>query len=337
MPTLHDVARIAKVNISTISRFLSGKLKVRPETEQRIQQAVEETNYMPNIVARSLREGKTYSIAAVVPDIYQPGIYEEVKGVDQRIQDTDYTLMVLMTGNSACRERAAISTVHQMMIDGVILVGRPIEAADPNCNNTSSHAINALKDSGVPVVLVSRSFEKSDISEVCPDQEDGGFQLTGHLLERGYSAIGMIVGSKEHPSSIRKIAGYKRALKEKNIAFRDDLVVEGYYQPDLVSKVTSQLVDLGVEAIFCSTDRKAVTTLKYLQKAGLSVPRDIAVAGYGGTQWADIVTPKLTTVDVHVEELGSTAADLLLGQLNGKIKDPVLDVHQVHLRVAEST
>lgn len=338
MTTLREVANIAGVNISTISRFLSGDLNVKPGTEQRIMRAMERTNYHPNIVARSLRKGKTDTLAVIVPDIYQPGISGIVAGIDERINDTEYTLVVLMTANDAAREQKALRTLLQMMIDGIILVGHAFDSSKPveTVDDDSNRALNAIKEANIPVTFVSRNYEQSSFSEVCPDQENGAYQLTLHLLERGYRSIGMIVGSINHPSDTQKLKGYKRALQTKNVDFRKELVAEGFYRRNQVSNATSQLIRQSVDAIFCSTDDMAVAALKHVRQAGLSVPGDMAIAGYGGSNWADLVTPKLTTVDVHLENLGSAAADLLLSLIEGKSDPPILDVLPVHLRVGES-
>ncbi len=331
MATLHDVAHLAQVSVSTVSRYLSGELKVRPETEERILQSLEQTNYCPNLIARSLRMGATNTLAAVVPDIYQPGIAGIVAGIDRRVKSTDYTLVLLMTGNQASREAESLRTLLARKVDGIIMVGRPAVLSGQD-----RHA-ELVKEQSIPMVYVARNFAESNIPEVCPDQEDGAFQVTLHLLEKGYRAIGIIIGTREHPDSLRKLAGYRRALQSKGLVFREELVAEGRYRLAPAKEATSQLLRHDVDAIFGITDTMAVAALKYVQESNLSIPEDIAIVSYGGTLWADMVTPTLTTVVVDIEEEGFVAADLLLRLINGESGTPMLDVRPVHLRVGQSS
>lgn len=339
MVTLREVANIAKVNVSTVSRFLSGQLRVKPETERRIRSAMALTGYRPNAIARSLRQGRTNILAVIVPDIYQPGLSGIVAGIDKIISGTAYTLILLMTSNDIDREQEALNTVLEMMIDGVVIVGR---AFGPNqvhdyWDDESNVRLAAMKRAGIPVTFVSRNSSRSTYSEVCPDQESGGHMLARHLLDRGWRFLGMVVGSREHPSDAAKIQGFRRALVEADIAFRDDMVVEAHFRQENVPVATERLLRQGIDAVLCSSDLMAVAALKHLREVGLSVPGDIAVAGYGGTYWADSVTPRLTTVDVGLEQMGEEAAAMLLGILGGETEAPTFKVMPVELRVGEST
>lgn len=331
MTTLNDLAKIAQVNVSTISRYLSGELKVTPETEARIKDAIDKTNYSPNLLARSLRKGKTDTVAVLVPDVYQIGISGIIAGIDKRICSSSKTLMIQMTGNSRKREAEALVELCNRRIDGIIIVGKAFEGEG------SDEGIKELEKARVPRVLVSRNFAESSILEIAPDQEDGAFQLTDHLIERGYKRIGMILGSKQHPGDLRKLAGYRKALEKAAMSEDDKLVKEGLYRSDIINKIVSKLLTEGVDAIFCATDSMALSALQYVQFAGLSVPGDIAIAGYGGSLGPDMPFSTLTTIDAHIKELGTEAASLLLDLIDGKKDFSMLNIRQVHLRIGTTT
>lgn len=331
MTTLKDVAEIAEVNISTVSRYLSGKLNVTSDTEQRILYAIQQTGYQPNLIAKSLRSGTNPTIAVVVPDIYQPGISGIISGIDDRLVDTEYTLTMAMTKSSASRELEVLRTLRHMMVAGVIFVGHPIGRRNP---------VPTLKETigeGIPMTFISRNFRESAVTEICPDQESGAMQLTGHLLDRGYRSIGIIVGSKEHPDALVKLKGYQSALASRGISLRQEWIDEGFYRPDATSIATDHLVRQGVEAIFCTEEMMAVSAVQQLQEKGLSIPGDIAVAGYGGSIWAEIFSPKLTTVVVSVEQLGFMAVELLLRHIQDPQAPPRFEVRPVYLRIGETT
>lgn len=330
MTTLNDLAKIAQVNVSTISRYLSGELKVTPATEARIKDAISQTNYQPNLLARSLRKGKTDTVAVLVPDIYQVGISGIIAGIDKRICSSSKTLMILMTGNSRKRETEAILELCHRRIDGIIIVGKAFEGEESN------QGMEALESASIPRVLVSRNFARSGIVEIAPDQADGAFQLTEHLIEQGYQRIGIILGSRNHPGDILKLAGYRKALQAHGLDFAEELVMEGHYTIENINRIVSKLLREGVDAIFCATDTMAISALQYAQFSGLSVPGDIAIAGYGGG-WSEMPVPNLTTVDVHIKQLGSTAGSLLLDIIDGKDDFEMLNIYPVHLKVGTTT
>ena len=331
MTTLRDVAKIADVNISTISRYLSGKLAVTPDTEQRIIQAIQQTGYQPNIIAQSLRRRSSPTIAVIVPDIFQPGISGIIYGIDDKLINSEYTLITMMTKGSAARELSLLSNLHQRMVAGVIVVGHPI--GEGNDIQTLRDAIGE----NIPMVFVSRHFSASSVTEVCPDQENGAMKITQHLIDRGYKSIGIIVGSKNHPDAMVKLSGYKNALADNGLKFKPELVETGLYQPDPTRIATQCLLQKGVEAIFCTSDLMAVSAAQYIHECELSIPGDVAVAGYGGTIWAEIFSPKLTTVVVQVEQLGGLAIELLMHQIRYPATKPRFLVRPVYLNVGATT
>jgi LacI family transcriptional regulator len=331
MTTLNDLAKIAQVNVSTISRYLSGELKVTPSTEARIKDAIDQTHYQPNLLARSLRKGKTDTVAVIVPDIYQIGISGIIAGIDKRISSSSKTLMILMTGNSRKRENEAIVELCHRRIDGIIIVGKAFEGEE------SDQGIEALENASIPRVLVSRNFAESSIVEIAPDQESGAFQLTEHLIDRGYRKIGLILGSRQHPGDILKLDGYSKALQAHGLDFNEDLVVEGHYTIENINRIVSKLLSEGVDAIFCATDTMAISALQFAQFSGLSVPGEIAIAGYGGGGWPDMPIPNMTTVDAHIKQLGSIAGSLLLDIIGGKTDFSMLNICPVHLKIGTTT
>lgn len=331
MSNLKDVARLADVNISTVSRYLSGKLKVTPPVEQRILQAIQETGYQPNIIAKSLRSGFNPTIALVVPDIYQPGITGIIAGIDDYLSGSEYILAMAMTKGSTVREIEVLKNFHQQMVAGAIIIGHPFGERNP---------VQTLKESvgrNVPMALVSRNFTESEVCEVCPDQETGAMLLTQHLLERGYRSIGVIVGRKDHPDALVKLRGFQRALDTKDGLACEYYVEEGFYRDQETRAAVDRLIHQKVEAIFCASDDMAVSAAQHLQEVGLSIPGDIAIAGYGGTMLAKIYSPQLTTVDVQVEQLGRMAAELLLEQIQSPAYSPCLVIQPVTLKIGKST
>jgi len=331
MSTLHDVAKLSNVNISTVSRYLSGKLKVTEETETRIRIALEQTGYKPNLVARSLRSGASNLIGVIVPDIYQPGIAGIIYGIDQYLSSTSCFISLLMTKSQADKEIQALQQFRNMMIQRVIIIGHPLDKKIPNSllSETIGH------DS--KIILISRNFVKSDLIEVCPNQKLGAEILTSHLIKNGYHSIGIIVSRCDHPDAIQKIHGYAQTLIMNGIEVKKEMIQEGYYEPKATAKATEMLLRQNVDAIICTSDEMAFYCIEYLHQKGISIPQQVAVAGYGGSKWYQSFNPKLTTIVVHVEELGYKAAEMLINFEKYKGLNNSLITLPVELRVGDST
>jgi DNA-binding LacI/PurR family transcriptional regulator len=331
MSSLKEVAKIANVNISTVSRYLSGKLKVTPPVEKRINLAIQQIGYQPNVIAQSLRSGTNPTIAVVVPDIYQLGISGIISGIDDCLSATEYTLAMAMTKGSAAREIEILKNFRKLMVAGIIVVGHPFGERYP---------VHVLKDAigeNIPIAFVSRNFRESAVSEVCPDQETGAMLLTQHLIERGYRSIAIIVGRRDHPDAIVKLRGFQKALATSGMSVSAACIEEGFYRTQETRAATERLIQQRVEAIFCSSDDMAISAAQYLQEKGFSIPNDVAVAGYGGTLFSEIFSPRLTTVDVQVESLGCTVADLLLHSIQNPAEPARLVSQPVYLRIGNTT
>jgi LacI family transcriptional regulator len=161
--------------------------------------------------------------------------------------------------------------------------------------------------------------------------------LTNHLIERGYRSIGIIVGSKDHPDARVKMLGYQKALASHGIDADPNWIAEGFFQASETREATDILIRQRVRAIFCTSDMMAISAALHLQENGYEIPRDIAIAGYGGTIWAGIFSPKLTTVDAQVEQLGRAAVERLIHYLNHPVENPRLIIQPVYLRVGNTT
>lgn len=302
-----------------------------PTVEQRIVQAIQQTGYQPNIIAQSLRSGTNPTIAVVVPDIYQPGISGIISGIDDRLSSTEYALAMAMTKGSAAREIEVLKNFRQLMVAGIIVVGHPFGERNP---------VRALKEAigeQIPMTFVSRNFRESAVIEVCPDQETGAMVLTQHLIDRGYQSIGIIVGRRDHPDALVKLRGFQKALASSGMSACAECVEEGFYRAQETRAATERLIQQKIEAIFCTSDDMAVTSAQYLQEKGFSIPRDVAIAGYGGTIWAEIFSPRLTTVDARVEQLGRTAAELLFHSIQFPTDPPRLVTQPVYLKIGQTT
>jgi DNA-binding LacI/PurR family transcriptional regulator len=311
--TIRQVAELAGVNISTVSRYLSGQLSVLPETEVAIEAAVRELDYQPNLVARSLRKGATSSVAVVVPTLENPLFGEIISGLVPVFDRSSYTYSVFPTMSRIKNEQALCETLIRKQYDGAIFENPPRDAGP------GEEHILELIDRGVKVVFLNRAFGTFAIPEVFSDHQFGAYLATISLLKQGRRRIGLLLGrGVDYIDSIVKLRGYNQALYEVGYELDEDLIIEAKFTFEEALRQVPRLIEKDVDGIVCANDLMAAGAMKSIAARGLRVPEDIAVIGYGDTRLSLLTTPELSSVNQRSRELGQRAAEILLDFVSGK-------------------
>ncbi|MGC9356621.1 MAG: LacI family DNA-binding transcriptional regulator [Anaerolineae bacterium] len=311
--TIREVAKLAGVNVSTVSRYLSGKLSVKPETEAAIQAAVQEVGYQPNLVARSLRKGATSSVAVVVPTLENPLFGEIVSGLVPIFEQSSYTYSVFPTMSRLENEQALCETLVQKRYDGAVFMNPPRDAG-----HEEEHILHLI-DMGLKIVFLNRAFGTSTIPEVFSDHQFGTYLATSSLLKQGRHRIGLVLGrGVDYIDSIVKLRGYNQALFEVGYEIDENLIVEAKFTFEEAQRQVPRLIEQEVDGIICANDLMAAGAMKCIAERGLRVPEDIAVIGYGDTRLSLLTTPEISSVNQRSYELGHRAAEILLEFLSGE-------------------
>ncbi|HEX9015944.1 MAG TPA: LacI family DNA-binding transcriptional regulator [Chloroflexota bacterium] len=308
--TIQDVASLAGVSISTVSRVVNDAgYPIRPETRRRVIEAVAALGFRPNPIARSLLGKPTLTIGLIVPDITNPYYPLLSRGVEDVASEHGYTVIFCNTDRSASKARHYMEVLREKQTDGFIFAGGGVEEGD--------EPILTERDAG-RVVLIGR--HRWDFPSVQVDNVRAGYEATSHLIGLGHRRIGFISGPANLTSSRDRATGYRRAMRELGVTSVASLIREGDFQSESgYSAATSLLGDAGrPTAIFAANDRMAIAAIAAAYDLGLSVPDDVAVVGFDDTPAARYVRPALTTVALPSYEIGSTAARLLLRLLAGE-------------------
>jgi LacI family transcriptional regulator len=299
--TIKDVAKVAKVSVTTVSRVLNRKMVVRKETEERIWAAVEALGYRPDFSARALVTGQTGAIGVVVRDICDPFFAPIVHGVTCVANAHDYSSF--LSNLSADPSRAFyLQLVREKRVDGIII--------------TTSHIpdeqVSLIRDEGVPLVLINRQMD--DVASICTDNERGGYEATSHLIELGHREIAYIGVPSYVKSGIPRKAGYQRALGERGLRLSPDAIVVEENSADGGYRAAQALISAQekVTAVFCYDDVMAIGAIRAFQEHRMQVPGDIAVVGYDDIPLAAHVSPPLTTVRQAIETMGTRAMQMLI-------------------------
>lgn len=313
--TSQDVAARAGVSRTTVSLVLNGvdKVRISPATRERVLLASRELEYYPDAAARSLVRGLTQTLGVVLcqtPDrIFADAFLPEVlRGIGEVAQGNGFRVL-LQSVEDITRPAAYFHLVQEKGIDGIILSG-------PRADDQQ---LLRLREERFPVVLLGQ-LEGSGIPFVDVDNFAGARRAVENLLSLGHRRIGMITNAPpQYTASAHRLQGYRQAFQEWGVAFDDKLVRYGDFNEESGQKAMSELLDLypPPSAVFVASDLVAFGAMEAIKSRGLAIPQDIALVGFDDVPLARYVDPPLTTVRLPAYELGSRAAAMLLGMIQG--------------------
>ncbi|MFB2596183.1 LacI family DNA-binding transcriptional regulator [Herbiconiux sp. P17] len=322
-PTIHDVAAIAGVAASTVSRALSDPGRVNARTRERIQQAAAQINYLPSARASGLRSGKTGTVALLVPDITNPFYFDIIKGTQLQLKAAGYSQLLVDTEESEAAEADALERLVKS-VDGVVLVASRL--SDERLAEVAS---------AVPLVTINREVE--GVGTVVLDTSSGIEQSVEHLVSLGHRAIGYVSGPDRSWSNLRRWAAVEAATARLGVS----AVRIGPFPPLMTSGAAAAdaAVNSGVTACIAFNDLIAIGMLQRLAARGVAVPEQVSIVGCDDIFGADFCSPALTTITAPKEGAGRAAISLLLTQLaGGRAGDArPTTVLSTHLTIRDST
>jgi len=309
MAKLKDVAKLAGVSPACVSLALNDKPYVSAKTKKRIYDAIEQLNYRPNIIARSLRNKKTHTIGLVLSDITNPFFPEIARGVEIRAREYGLNVILCNTGADPLLEKNYIEILLAKQVDGLIL--------------TSVRIIDDLDEytkEKFPLVFINREPPLSDIDFVGIDNVASAKMAVDHLIKLGHRKIAFIRGEPASSASFSRYEGYKMALEEAGIPYSDDLVKIGYLKYEGGYRaMESFLKGPSVPtAVSCANDMMALGAMDACADKGIKIPQDIAIVGFDDIWVASLESVQLTTVRQPRYLMGVKAVDLMIKRIQGK-------------------
>lgn len=306
--TIYDVADHAGVAISTVSRVLNDSQDVADQTRENVVRAIQELQFRPNRTAKSLAQHSTRTLAVAVPTFTTPFHNGLLKGVRDRLDDEDVDLLLCDLEWEAPK-RTLRNFLEGGAMDGLLLVG-----VVPD-----DELAEELSMLGVPVVLIGTHLDGFD--SFYWEDKSGAKLAVEHLLDEGYTRIGMITTPHENRIRNERVAGYREALEEAGLEFDPDLVVHGHtskhdgFSEESGYEAMQELLalDAPVQAAFASSDVQAIGAWQAVREEGFEVPDDYAFVGYDDIKVSRFIG--LTTVAQHMYDAGNEATDLLLSRL----------------------
>lgn len=327
-PTIVDVARVAGVSVSTVSRVVRKHADVRTATRARVQDAIDLLGYQPSAIARALVSGRTRLIALLVSDIANPFYPQLARSVEQEAKRSGYTVVICNTDDRASETRRYLERLLQQGLDGVIHASA---AHDED-------VVRELMPDRRRVVFTNRAPVDPQASYVVSDNAGGAEELTRYLLESGHRRIGFIAGPSFAKNAAARIEGFRRVMAA--VGEPDPLVTEGDFSAAHGAETALKWcsgTDDPPTALIAVNDSVALGALEALIDCGRRVPEEVALAGFDGVHFAASPLVNLTTVDQHIDRMGRRAVRVLLRQLNRRTYVPTKEVLPTKLLVRGST
>jgi LacI family transcriptional regulator len=307
--TIRKVADLAGVSTATVSHVINDTRAVSGALTTRVLNAMEQLDYQPDIIARSLRRRETLTVGLIVPSIEIPFFARVAAGIEAAANDVGYSVILCNTGWSLSREVHYLNNLLARRVDGLLCISLAMSA---------EHIAPVLRRR-TPVVIFERTMPGVEVDAVEIDNVQGAFDATAHLLDLGHRRVGCITGLPNSNLNEERIHGYRQALTERGIPFDPSLLRMGDYTAAAGVRESLALLRLPQppSAIFAFNDLMAMGVMQAVQERGLRIPADVAVIGFDGLAITEHCYPPLSTVEQPVAEMSAAAIALLLDRIKG--------------------
>ncbi|MEO1623619.1 MAG: LacI family DNA-binding transcriptional regulator [Bacteroidota bacterium] len=310
MANMKDVARATGVSLATVSRVFNESEKVRPATRKKVLTMAEKLNYRPNKIAAGLRKGKSGSVGVIIPVIDREVFSSSIKSMEEVLSQAGYNVIICQSHESVEKEAQIIENLKQLRIDGVVIsISKETKRIDH---------LTSLQQDDIPVIFFDRDVELAKFNSVVINNYNGAYQATSHLIDQGCQRIVHLAGNENVFIFKERKRGFVAALRDmkmemgpqSNIPF-DDGHREGVDQ-------LRQLLqsDSPPDGILANGDIAALVALRVVEELGLKIPADLAIVGFGDSNFCTYLRPSLSSVNQRNEDIGKMAANLLLSEIN---------------------
>ncbi len=308
MVTMRDVARLAGVSITTVSHVVNSTRSVAPETKARVLDAIEQTGYTGDAIARSLVTGGTRSLGVAISLVANPYFAELIRAIEHETARAGYTVVLADTHDEPEAEESAVRTLRSRRVDGLILTPSP---------RAPGTVLPELRRVGTPTVLLDRLTTSPDIDQVGPENVYATSGLVRHLADLGHRRVAMVSGQAGLATTSERVLGYRLGLGRSRLSWDPELVVSGESAAGPAADALASLLDLAdpPTAVVAGNNMMLSGVLHECRRRGVRVGSQLAVVGYDEVEWADLLDPPVTTVAQPIAEMGRTAVRLLLDRI----------------------
>ncbi|MGB9682360.1 MAG: LacI family DNA-binding transcriptional regulator [bacterium] len=314
---IQEVAKLAGVSPSTVSRALNGFPGISEKTRLRIIEVAKRLNYKPNYRGQVLTTRSTKTIGLLITDITNPFFPEVVRGAEETSNEAGYTILLGNTAESEEKEESYLDFFSRGPVDGVII----------SASRISNEQIISLAEEGLPIVVINKILEHPSVAYVATDMVKGGYLATMHLIKLGHSKIALINGPHHSEAAEKRLEGYRMALEEAEIKYNPELVS---YNVPIAESAYKEAIRLFYTkdpptAIFTYNDVMAFGVINAARELGIKVPEEFSIIGFDDIFFSSFTDPPLTTIRQQKKELGQKAVELLFKLMRGERENLLLE------------
>lgn len=316
--SIKDIARLAGVSHSTVSRALRNSPLISAETAKRIQQIAQREGYSVSAIARSLVTRRSEAIGVVVTSIADPFNGEVVAGIEEVANRAGYSVLLANSQADPERELSIVQSFQQRRVDGILVAS----------SRVGELYIPVLADLRIPIVLINNHNPSEFVHSVSIDNVHGAYEATKHLIELGHKRIAYIGDQFGLHSDSERVHGYTQALEEYKIGVNPEWIARGDGKPEGGRAAAEHLLALNDRptAIFCYNDMSSLGLLQAAKSAGLRVPEDLSVVAFDDLFFTPFLNPPLTTFSQPKKRIGGEAAKLLLDRIGGEERRKIVSI-----------
>ncbi|MBT2722868.1 LacI family DNA-binding transcriptional regulator [Bacillus sp. ISL-46] len=318
--TIYDIARVANVSKSTVSRVLNNQTNISEEARERVLKAIEELNYQPSKLARALSSG--FDAIMVVSrsaktTANNPFFSEIIHRISSNAEEENFDVIIQTSRNSKDELEKCITKIKEKMIKGIIMLSSP----------ANEDFFKQLDVFNIPIVVIGRvDGEYTNIFSVDTDNYQDSYNLTKFLIEQGHKEIACLHSPLDYHVSIDRLEGYKDCLKDLSVPLKEEWIINsGYTVNTAYDSATSLLLSQHrPTAVFATDDLKVLSLYKSALENGISIPNDISIVGYSSPNISAFLSPSLTRIEIPVKKLGDAGTKLLFDKIkeNKAINSP---------------
>ena len=310
--TIYDLAKKLNISIATVSRALKDDPVVSKKTKKKIADLAEEMGYRSNNFARNLRNQRTNTIGVIVPRLNSYFMSTVIAGIESIANKEGYNLIISQSSESFDKEKASAKTMFDNRVDGM-LVSLAYDTED------LSHFDSFFKRR-IPLIFFDRVVDDENCTNILIDNRKAAYEATTHLIKQGCKRIVHITATPKRNVYVDRLQGYKHALSDNDIAFRQDYVLISNLSQEAGAIAAEEILRMNPlpDAVFVANDNCAVGCMLAIKQAGIKIPQDIAFVGFNNDPVSKVIEPNLTTINYPGYEMGEVAARNLINHLNGK-------------------
>ena len=310
--TIYDIAKVLSVSPATVSRGLQDHPSIRKDTKKRILDMAKEMGYRHNSFARNLRQQRTNTIGVIVHRLNSYFVATVIAGMEKVANEAGYNLIISQSLESFKKEAANAKTMFNSRVDG-LMTSLAYDTED------IEHFSDFIRK-GIPVLFFDRVYDNPQCTSVLIDNYQAAYDVTTHLLSQGCKRIAHITGSMKRNVYSERLRGYQDALIKYNIPYQEELIIINELNEETGIEARKQILEMTPrpDGVFVSNDVCAAYCMRTLKAAGVSIPDDVAFAGFNNDPISRVVEPNLTTVNYPAYQMGEVAAQNMIHHLIGK-------------------